>query len=140
MHKMSEDHSCGEGKNEVSRHRNFFIVGIVLASSWTVAMLGYLALGLSADLPSASHHAVTHLLGTAIPVTESESRLLLWNTFVLAMGFAVRIYAYATVALLAVKPYIDRRVRDVATHQFLRGIANESSAGVESLRGRSVLN
>jgi hypothetical protein len=140
MHKVSQDDPSSEGTNKVSGHRIFIIVGVVLASSWMVAMLGYLALGLSADLPSASYQAVTHLLGTAIPVTEGEGRLLLWNTFVLAMGFAVRIYAYAMVALLAVKPYIDRRVRDVATHQFLRGVANESSAGVESLRGRGVLN
>jgi hypothetical protein len=137
---MFEATACGENK-QMKPVRQLVVVIASFVGAWMFATLGYLLIGVRMDAAEAAHVALTHLLGTAGADLNQQGAALAWNAVVLTIGFGLRVYAYATVALLAIKPYIDRRVRDVATQHFVRGVV---AAGVvepgDRLQDRSVLN
>ena len=122
------------------RKRIAILAGVFLVV-WLIASGGYMILRVRSGFDAAAHTALTHLLGVAAADLDQPGAVLVWNTLVLTAGFALRVYAFATVVVLATKPHIDRRVRDVATQNFVRGAVSAGSVSpTEALQDRSLLN
>jgi hypothetical protein len=120
----------------MTARKHLAIAGMVLVALWTTATGIHWALIEPRALTASAHATLLHVLGSSVGVPTTEEHFL-WSTAVLVLGFAARVYTFSVIALLAVKPYIDRRVREA--YAYARIAAADEAPGT-AIRSRSLLN
>jgi hypothetical protein len=120
----------------MTAHKHLTIAAASLLTLWMAATAIHWALFVPHALTPSAHAALLHVLGSTVETPPSQKHML-WSTATLVIGFLARVHVFSVIALFAVKPYIDRRVRDAYAYARIATI-EESTPG--AVRGRGLMN
>jgi hypothetical protein len=135
MHEVRRQH-CFRANGPMTARKHLVVAGASLVGLWISTTAIHWAMIEPRALTASAHAALLHVLGSTVGVPASEEHLL-WSTAVLVLGFVARVYTFSVIALFAVKPYIDRRVREA--YAYARIAAADEGPGT-AIRSRSLLN
>jgi hypothetical protein len=138
MYKMRHEDLPRTGE-AMSPRQHLQVAVAILITLWLGAATVYWMLMEPRDFVAAAHVAVVHLLGSASGTAQSGPQLV-WSTAVLVLGFAARVYGFSVIALYAVKPYVDRRVRDAYAHARVANAEASPPTPGTPIRSRSLMN